>query len=346
MAGKPKYPVHSPQDGTPTSIPIAEIMVGKRLRSLSQKTVAELAQSMSEIGLKTSITVRWNDNQGGWILVVGFHRLEAARLLGWSEISAIIQVGTDHEARMWEIDENLFRAEVTALERADLMKERVRLVGENVAQIGPPCGLQPREQGIRKTARDLDLSRSQIQRDLKVASITPEAKEAARAAGIADNQSKLLAVAAQPPEYQVGKVTELAKQRARRTPGQIAAAKREKAQRLAIKQQRQTEADERYATVESAVGNMVMLVLEHFPEESLKSFVKSLQAAGPSARITLIEERMRDQRPELFDEDQELNDAAAGDAHYPERPSDKSRDSRADQSRHADVSAESGKRAE
>jgi hypothetical protein len=64
--------------------------------------------------------------------------------------------------------------------------------------------------GISQAARDLGMSRQQVARRQKIATITPEGKEAATAAGLADNQSALLAVAAEESaEEQVLKVYEL-----------------------------------------------------------------------------------------------------------------------------------------
>jgi ParB-like chromosome segregation protein Spo0J len=42
----------------------------------------------------------------------GRHRLEAARILGWEDIPAVVSDGTETEAKMWEIAENLHRADV------------------------------------------------------------------------------------------------------------------------------------------------------------------------------------------------------------------------------------------
>ncbi len=294
-------PVFALRNGTPTTIPIADIVIGPRIRALDQETVRVLAESMKALDLKTPITVRRTAE--GYELIAGWHRLEAACLLGWQEISAIIVVGSEREARLWEIDENLCRSELTPLERAEHIKERVRLVGEKVAQVGPPSGLQPQEQGIRKTARDLDVSRSQVQRDLKIASITPEAKEAAREVGMDKNQSKLLAVAAQPPGQQVGKVVELAKQRTRRTPEEIAAARREQAQRQADKQASQDSERRAQAERDAALTSMAVLVLE-LPEPSVRNFVEKAEAA-PLARISELVSAMRALRPEQFEGEHE-----------------------------------------
>lgn len=100
------------------------------------------------------------------------------------------------QARLWEIAENLHRAELTVQERADHIAEWVRLTAEKVSQLGTPSGgKQPREQGVRKAAEDLGLAKSDVHRAVKIASITDEAKEAAREAGLDDNQSALLEIA-------------------------------------------------------------------------------------------------------------------------------------------------------
>ena len=84
----------------------------------------------------------------------------------------------------WEISENLHRAELTALERDNL-----------VAEWAKPQGGRP-ESGIRLAARQLPVSgdtekarEHQIARALKVASLSPEAQEVAREVGLDDNRS-------------------------------------------------------------------------------------------------------------------------------------------------------------
>jgi ParB-like chromosome segregation protein Spo0J len=53
------------------------------------------------------------------ILIAGRHRLEAVRMLGWDEIPVIVSDGTEIEAKMWEIAENLHRADLTVMERSE-----------------------------------------------------------------------------------------------------------------------------------------------------------------------------------------------------------------------------------
>ena len=80
----------------------------------------------------------------------------------------------------------------------------------------PSGGHRPTEKGVRKVAADLGLDKSDVQRAVKVASITDEAKQAARDAGLDDNRTALLVVAKAEPEAQVAKVKEIADEKAER----------------------------------------------------------------------------------------------------------------------------------
>lgn len=68
---------------------IADIYVPlKRRNSLNQETVAALAESILEDGMKVPIQLRKDD--GRFVLVEGLHRLEACRALGDENITCII----------------------------------------------------------------------------------------------------------------------------------------------------------------------------------------------------------------------------------------------------------------
>jgi ParB family chromosome partitioning protein len=111
---------------------VDEIDVPDRLRSLNEDRLPGLMQSMEVIGLRSAITVATvagdEDTVDGLTLVAGRHRLEAARRLGWEKIDAIVADDLDDlERRLWEIDENLQRAELTALERDEHVARRKEL---------------------------------------------------------------------------------------------------------------------------------------------------------------------------------------------------------------------------
>lgn len=88
---------------------------------------------------------------------------------------------------MWEIAENLHRSELTVLERDQHVAKWIELAGEKVLTqpASKPEGGRP-ESGTRKASRELGIELTDAQRALKVASLTPEAKEAAKEVGLDD----------------------------------------------------------------------------------------------------------------------------------------------------------------
>jgi len=113
-------------------VPINDIRVGKRLRGLREATVTELVESIGRLGLQAPITVSSHParREGGGMdtvafdLVAGQHRLEACKRLGWDKIEASIVQMSDNERGLWEIDENLCRADLTELERGEHLARR------------------------------------------------------------------------------------------------------------------------------------------------------------------------------------------------------------------------------
>lgn len=102
-----------------------EIEVGDRLREIDPDYAALLADSLDEHGQMQPIEVR--GTPGGRLpfgLVTGGHRIAAARLLGWTALDARTFTGTELQARLREIDENLMRHELTALDRSVFLAER------------------------------------------------------------------------------------------------------------------------------------------------------------------------------------------------------------------------------
>lgn len=191
------------------SLPLAldEIEIPEGRRPVDPSAVRRLADSIDEIGLKHPVTVRRKGEK--YILVAGLHRLEACRKLGREHVPAIISNMTNAEARMWEIAENLHRADLTKQERADQIAEWIELVDKR-GQVGQVSGGRGNEGGVAAASRELGIPRTEARRAISIASITPEAKEAAREAGIDDNQSKLLKVASEAPDRQVATVHRLA----------------------------------------------------------------------------------------------------------------------------------------
>lgn len=184
-------------------IDVDSIVIPASRRPIDEGMVRSLADSMKVMGLRTPITL-WG-NEFHLELVAGAHRLAAAKLLSWPEIDCFIMESdsVSHEqAEMWEISENLHRAELTVLQRSEQVARWV-VLADKVSQLATPLGgRQPKDEGIRKAARDLNIPKDAVHRSKKIADLSPEAKAAAQETGLADNQSALLAAAKMPLSQQ------------------------------------------------------------------------------------------------------------------------------------------------
>jgi ParB family chromosome partitioning protein len=92
---------------------------------------------------------------------------------------------------------------LSALERAEQIDEWRVLTADKVRRdYAPSGGAQPTDLGNRKVAKELGISEGAVRISGKIAGISDDAKGAAKAAGLDDNQSALLKVAAAPAETQ------------------------------------------------------------------------------------------------------------------------------------------------
>ena len=97
-------------------LPLASIEVGTdRARDLDPAWVEGLAGSIEAQGLLQPIRVRPHGE--GYRLVLGYHRLEAFRMLGRETIPATLTEAGDDAAKLEEVMENLARHELIALDR-------------------------------------------------------------------------------------------------------------------------------------------------------------------------------------------------------------------------------------
>lgn len=188
-------------------------------RPVNEEAVLRLMESIKRIGLRTPLSVRLVDGfkvdgdevDGQPVLVTGAHRLEAVRRLGWEHVECFVMTdGDEANARRWEIAENLHRADLTTIERTELVAEWIKLAEEELVSSQPATKLSSRgrkaegrpSSGIRAAAKELGIDKDAAYRAIKIASITPEAKEVAREVKLDDNQSALLQAAKAAPEEQ------------------------------------------------------------------------------------------------------------------------------------------------
>lgn len=205
-------------------------IVGRLRPDVDTATVDALVVSIEKIGLQNPISVYFVDDfmidgepvDHVPILAAGMHRLEAVKRLGFTLIECDV-FDTQREARMWEISENLHRNNLSFAEAAVHRAEWVRLAEEEekLGQLDPVSkrGRQEgrgNEGGIRKAARELpvpgktdEAKRARLRRDMEIASAGPEALDAAKEAGLDNNQSALLEIARAPETQRVSVVREI-----------------------------------------------------------------------------------------------------------------------------------------
>lgn len=191
---KPPTPTTSPGTSKLLSVAVADITCAGSYRSLDEKHVAELQESIGRIGLTTPISLAAGTSS--LILIAGQHRLEAARRLGWTHIDAIAFDANQANNRLVAISENLHRLELCALDRAELQTEWLQAFRDQVRQIAEPAGgHQPNERGVSKASRQTGVSARQLKRAETIAGIFPEAKAKVRELGLDEKQSALLRIA-------------------------------------------------------------------------------------------------------------------------------------------------------
>jgi len=198
-------------------IEIARIAVPRRLRRIDDAWVAALAANIAEHGLHQPVTVRRFADDSGvdqpdrYVLVAGAHRLAAVGSLDRVTVTAEVVDVDDLTARLIEIDENLFRRELSVLDRAKFLAERKALYQElhpetkrGKAGAAARWGMQTTALSFASdTAERIGLTGRTVDRYVALwAKLEPVARDALELHPIANNASELKALAKLPPAAQ------------------------------------------------------------------------------------------------------------------------------------------------
>lgn len=179
------------------NINIDSIKVGSKRRDLGD--IDALADSIASIGLINPISVTEDFH-----LIAGLHRLEACKSIGWMEIPVVVHSLDSISIQLAEIDENLIRNELNALERGEQLKRRKDLYeakypetkqGMRNGQTSKSAESASLETTsfVKDTAAKTNKSSRTISEDVQVATRIPEpVRDAIRQTPIADNKTELL----------------------------------------------------------------------------------------------------------------------------------------------------------
>ena len=196
-------------------IPISEITVNPGRRELDLDDVKELADSIRELGLLHPIIVDKKHT-----LIAGLHRLEAVKLLEWTEIECNVSSLEGLKAELAEIDENVIRSDLTTLEFGELLLKRKEIYEtlhpETKAGISQANGMN-RALGnnveckmhttskpfVLDTAEKTGVNPSTIRRQVQTAkNLTPNAKKVIRESNMKIAKATALKLSQLPPEEQ------------------------------------------------------------------------------------------------------------------------------------------------
>lgn len=202
-------------------VELAKVQVGQNRRSAKPCRVKALADSILQIGLQHPIGITKDQR-----LIHGRHRLEAYALLGWQKIPAVIHDLDDLHAELAEIDENIQRHQLTALEESKALARRKEiyeaLYPETKAGKAQAAGSN-RKQGKHvadnvsatsfadDTAAKTGRSARSVRRDVEIGEgVTDAAAVQLHGSKAADNKSLLRELARLPEQEQVNAAKKLA----------------------------------------------------------------------------------------------------------------------------------------
>jgi len=191
-------------------IAVGEIKVNSGRRAVLPQKLQELAQSISELGLINPITVDRN-----YTLIAGLHRLEAVKLLGREKIECTVSGLEGLEAELAEIDENVVRSDLAALDYSDLLLRRKEVYeslhpetkhggdrkSEKIKRT--KCPLDSPKSFVDDTAEKLGIAPRTVRRQLQTAkNLSPEAKEIIRSADTKITKKAAMKLSRLEPEKQ------------------------------------------------------------------------------------------------------------------------------------------------
>ncbi len=156
--------------------------------TFSEDSIAELAQSIAQVGLIQPIIVqRLSD---GYELVAGERRLRAVSSLGRPTIACIVQEPvTDEASAMMALIENLQREDLYFLEEARCYRALIETYGLTQEQL----------------AERLGRSQSSVANKLRLLRLSPEVAEAVQTAGLSERHARAI-LKLKEPEYQLDMV--------------------------------------------------------------------------------------------------------------------------------------------
>ena len=199
-------------------IKIEQIIVKPGRREIDEKHVEELAKSIKSLSLLNPITVDQD-----YTLIAGLHRLEAMKLLGYSEIECNVTSLDGLRADLAELDENLIRKDIPQIVYGEYLMRRkeiyealnptTRWGGDHKSEKNKraKCAFDSPKAFTEDTADKSGRSPATIRREIQIAkNLTTEAKEVLLRGNKADiTKADAMRLSRLSPEQQIVAATQL-----------------------------------------------------------------------------------------------------------------------------------------
>ena len=193
-------------------IPLSLIDIGERLRGVDFAYANVLAGSIGMQGQRTPIDVRATTG-GRFALMAGAHRMAALGIAGQGTVQAIVHDVDDLTAQLIEVDENLMRHELTALDRAAFLHRRKEIYLQKFPQT-KQGGKREKKQNALQFVLPLSFAKDAAKRleltprwvELLISfyvKLTPEVRRVLSGTRLADNAKMLMAIAGLPAAEQM-----------------------------------------------------------------------------------------------------------------------------------------------
>jgi ParB/RepB/Spo0J family partition protein len=215
-ATKPERKEWTGQSGDIVLVPLEDVHLPEDYLEPSQVSVAEIAESIQTFGLIHPIAVRLHLSAFGkrreTMLIAGASRLAAYKLLGETAVPCTYFPDDEVAVKYIRMSENIFRADITVLDKADKIAEYLDFLkehqigdfGQHVQKQGRPlsdAGKAAKQLPI--AAKTIESRKKKIDRYLTISqSILDEHKPLIREKGLANNQWALLQIANEEDAYQ------------------------------------------------------------------------------------------------------------------------------------------------
>jgi Bifunctional DNA primase/polymerase, N-terminal len=180
--------------------------------SLDEERVKLIAESLQVTGIRTPVYVRPTKGYQ-FALLSDRHEFEAVKLHHPEQALCAILTLDNTDAELWQLAQLLNQPKLPVLDWAEAIMRWVELVNLKGAQgARPPGGHQPHDKGFNRAGRVIGVSRRDIERASKIASICAAAKAEIRRLNF-NVKRDLVAIGATPEDLQLAMLYERTRDR-------------------------------------------------------------------------------------------------------------------------------------